>query len=279
MESEMTPTVRQESVGTAAVTAREQHEIQAAIISAKKFPRDENACFLKTLKCFERPSVAEGATYNFRRGKGEVAGPSVQCAREIARCWGNLRYGFRVISDDGDKVQLKGFAFDLETNSFVEIEDLFAKKVQRKNRDTSVTEWVTPDERDLRELTNKRGAIAVRNALLQILPSDFVDAALKQAAETCRAVAAKDLKVSKEDTIRRLVVAFDEIGVSSEMLEKRLGHALSLITEDEIVDLKAVWKSIHDGNSTRDEQFDVKGANRVSASEALKNVVEVTPAG
>ncbi len=51
----------------------------------------------------------------------------------------------------------------------MEIDDTFRKKIQRKRDGQTV--WVTPDERDLRELTNKRGAILERNCLLKLQPS------------------------------------------------------------------------------------------------------------
>jgi len=80
-----------DDVGGLAVISREQHEIQAAIISAKKFPRDENQAYAKAIKSVQRPSMAESATYNFPRGGKSISGPSVDLARELARCWGNIR--------------------------------------------------------------------------------------------------------------------------------------------------------------------------------------------
>lgn len=245
-------------IGVAAATSREKEEIQAAIIAAKKFPRDESASYVKAMKSFNRPSMAESALYSFPRGGKTIQGPSVDCARELARCWGNIRYGVQILSSDHESVHIRGFAYDLETNNRTESEAKFSKKIQRKNKHTGVTEWIEADERDLRELVNKHGAIAVRNALLQILPPDVVDDAEKAARETMAKAARNELGTNREDTVRKLAKAFDEIGVSSEMLSGWLGRDIKLITEDEIVSLKSIFKSIRDGNSQRDEHFGAK---------------------
>jgi hypothetical protein len=251
------PAIVPQEAGALAAVAQVQHEIQAAIVSAKKFPRDEAASYAKIIRSFERPAMAEDAAYSFPRGGKSVEGPSVQAAREFARCWGNIQYGIRIVSQDAENVHIKGFAVDLETNTRIEAEDSFPKKIQRKNKVTGLTEWITTtDERDLREMVNKRGAIAVRNCILQLIPSDVTADAMQKAKVTLKKSAAGELKANRDDVIKSLVLAFDSIGVSSEMLERRLGHALSLITEDEIVELKAVGKSIRDGNSRREEAFD-----------------------
>ena len=53
------------------------------------------------------------------------------------------------------------------------------------------TEWTVPDERDLRELTNRRGAICVRNAILALVPPDLVEDAMATADQTLEALLAE----------------------------------------------------------------------------------------
>jgi hypothetical protein len=244
-------------VGVAAAVAREQSEIQAAVFSAKKFPRNEQAARNKALASFERPTLAEGAQYAFPRGGKQIKGPSIDLAVECARTWGNMRYGIRIVKNDEEMVHIKGYALDLENNNYAEFEDEFAKKIQRKvQRDgQSITVWVTPDERDLRELINRRGAICVRNALLRLLPPDLID--------DCCAVADKTLQKgaqggSKQETVNRLTFAFSKLGVSAEMLEERLLHKLDIITPDEIIELQGIYKSMLDGHTKREDHFEVQ---------------------
>lgn len=246
-------------VGAVASVAREEAEVKAAIVLARRFPRDEAASYTRIIRSCDRPSFAEGAAYRFPRGGQQVTGPSIDLARELARCWGNIRYGLRIVSSDEEQVHIKGYAYDLEMNNFTEAEDKFAKLVQRKNRQTGKTEWVEPDERDLRELVNRRGAICVRNAILQLMPPDVVDDAMNRATDTLRKAAAGEIKQDPAQAMRRMASAFAEFGVTSEMLEKKLGHPLAAMSPDEFTSLRQIYTSMRDGQSKREEHFEVGG--------------------
>ena len=239
-----------------ALAHREQTEIQAAIASAKYFPRNEVAAALQVTKSFARIGLAEAARYSFPRGGKTISGPSVDCARELARVWGNLRYGIRVISMTDEMVHIRGFALDLETNSQTEYEDTFKRLVQRKGRDGE-TRWIEPDERDLRELISRRGSILYRNAILSILPPDLVDSALLTADKTLRSVASGELKASREDVVKSIAGRFDQFGVSIAMLENYLGHSLADANAEEVIQLKTIGKSLADGVTKRGDHFEL----------------------
>jgi len=251
------PEVIPHSAGEMAAVTREQSEIQAAIISAKRYPRNEQQAFVKAIKSFTRPSMAEAATYSFPRGGKTINGPSVDCARELARCWQNVRYGVRIISRTDKEMHIKGFAYDAESNNYVESEAQFMCLVQRKvdSPQGKVTKWIEPDERDLRELINKHGAIAVRNCILQILPPDLVDDVLATATTTLQKKSKNELSANREDVVKRLVVTFDRIGVSVSMLETKLGHSLDTINESELVELQQILHAIREGVAKREEYF------------------------
>jgi hypothetical protein len=244
-----------ETAGELAAVTREQTEIQSAIVAAKRFPRNEQAAFVRAVNSFTRLTMAEGATYNFPRGGKTVEGPSVDCARELARVWGNIRYGLRVVSQSSERMHIKAYALDLETNTYVEAEDEFSKLIQRRDKYSGETKWIQPDERDLRELMNRRGAIAIRNCILQVLPSDLVDDVLKTAKHTLQRDASSALEKNRDDIVKQLVVMFDRQGVSVSMLEAYLGHKLDVVTADEVAALKQILQSIRDGVAKRDEFF------------------------
>lgn len=225
-----------------AVAAQAQYEIQSAIVIARRFPRNEDAAFGKLMTACDRPSFAQEAEYVFPRGDAKISGPSVNVAREAARIWGNIRYGLYVVRDDEDSRQIRGFAWDLESNSKVEAEDDFQKLVYRK-RDGGG--WVKPDERDLRELTNRRGAILVRNCLLQLLPRDLIEDAIQRCRETLK----KDASANPEAARKKLILAFGDIGVNVSMLESRLRHPIGESSPAELAELRAIYSSIKDGNS------------------------------
>lgn len=221
--------------------AEKQFEIQSAITVAKRFPRNEDGAFQKLMKAADRTSFAEDAGYSFPRGGQTVEGPSVNLAREAARVWGNIRYGLEVIRDDEESRQIRGWAWDLESNVKVTAEDEFRKLIYRKKGG-----WIRPDERDLRELTNRRGAILIRGCVLQILPKDLIEDAMERCKATLRKRAAQD----PESARKKIILAFSEIRVTPEMLEQKLGHPLAQCSPAEIADLRTIYKSIADGNST-----------------------------
>ena len=239
--------------GTAAAVAREQSEVAGAIEAARAAPRNEAASYTRIIASCRRPGFAEVSRYSFPRGDTTIEGPSIDLAREIARCWGNMRCGIRIVSQDDEFVHIKGFAHDTETNNCAEYEDKFRKLIQRKRDGKTV--WIEPDERDLRELTNRRGAICLRNAILQLIPPDIVADAMATAKETLTAAAAGEVKQDRPASIRRMCVGFSDLGVSAAALEHYLGHGLDVVTDEELSDLRGVYKSVKDGNSRREEHF------------------------
>lgn len=259
---------------------REQTDVQAAIVSAKHFPRNEVACSLAVVKSFSRASLAETARYTFPRGGKNITGPSVDCARELARIWGNMRYGLRIVGMTEELVHIRGYAVDLESNSQSEYEDQFKRLVQRKGRDGQ-TSWVTPDERDLRELIGRRGAILIRNAILSLLPSDVIDSALAAADKTLRGLASGELKASREDVVKNLAARFDLLGVSVAMLENYLGHSLTDANAEEVTELKSIGKSLSDGMTKREDHFELSSEAATDGSTPLNRIKErlKTPKG
>lgn len=239
-----------------AVKATEiQAEVQAAAVMAMSRPRDEAQAFVRIQRSCKRPTFADGAEYRFPRGGTQVTGPSVKLAREMARCWGNLRHGIRVLSMTEDQVQVEGWAWDLETNTRVSAEARFGRKVQRKRKGKTI--WVEPDERDLRELINKHGAIALRNALLQLMPPDVTDEAVRLCRQTLRDAADGKLAEDRDATLRRIAVAWDALGVDTELLSAFLGKPFERADGGDVTELRAVYQSIRDGNSRVEDYFDV----------------------
>ena len=244
------PTVDQETgeVQISKSMAGVRAEIEGAIVSARHFPRNELAAYNSILNACKNVKLAEVALYKFPRGGATIEGPSINLAREQARMWGNIRSGLDIIADNEDIRTIEGWAWDVQTNSKVTAQDTFKKLIYRKKGG-----WIKPDERDLRELTNRRGAILKRNCILELIPRYITD----EAMATCKKAmtgAVKDPKAA----IKKIVKSFDSIGVTVEMIEKHLGHSIDTTTAEDIVDLTAIGQSIKDGNSTRGDHFDIK---------------------
>jgi len=235
--------VREEQSHELAVTPRQAmaaKEIEGAIIVARRFPRNEDSSRSRVIASCARATFAGQTIWKYPRGKKDIQGPTVKLAREMARCWGNIRYGFDVVHDDEESRTIQAWAWDVETNTRRSQDATFKKLVYR-----TTGGWVKPDERDLRELTNKHGETAVRNCLLHVMPPDLAEDAMVASRKTLTLNAAAD-----PDKARKLVAdGFSKIGVTVEDLEVYLDHPLRQMTPDEVADLRAIWKSISDGNS------------------------------
>ena len=239
-------------MSTTAAAAEANMTIQAAVIMARKFPRNEDQAFEALMRSCQRPRFAEVASYSFPRGGQQVSGASIKLAREAKRLWGNIRTGLEITFDEqGDGTtrdpglrRIRGWAWDLQTNTYESFEDSFLKLHQRKVRGVD-TQWIVPDERDLRELTFRRGAICVRNAILALMPPDLIDDARDEAAQTIEAQAKKDPEGEK----KKLIMGFSRLKVTPEMLEELIGHPLAQASPAEIANLRQVFVSIRDGNT------------------------------
>lgn len=226
--------------------AMARYEIEGAIIIAKKYPRNEEAAYTGIIKACRRLSFAGDSMYTFPRGGEDIEGPSVYLAREMARLWGNIRYGFDVISDDDESRVLRAWAWDVQTNTRTSADASFKKLIFRRKGG-----WQTPDERDLRELTNRHAAFAVRNALLSLMPSDFIDDALNEARKTLNG----DAQNNPDEFRKKTLLAFDGLGVTADQLSQYLGKPIANATYKELTGLRGVWSSIKDGNSKWEEHL------------------------
>ncbi len=240
-------------LSTSSLMVAAQMEVQGSIIIAKKFPRNEDQTFAKLMKTCDRTSFAEKAVYSYPRGGQTVSGPSVNLAREAARLWGNLEYGLLVIRDDENSRHIRAWAWDKETNTKTFAEDSFEKLIFRKGKGS-----IKPDERDLRELTNRRGAILIRNCLLQLLPRDLVEDAVIEVAKTLK----QDAKQDPEAARKKIILAFSQLNITPEMIEKKLKHPVSQCSPEELAELRQIWQSINDGNSVWGDYLEeVDGGN------------------
>lgn len=253
MDNEKSLQIRPEGELSVATQATEVYEeIRAAVFLAKQFPRNLDQCWQSLMQACQRKTLAQKAVYKFPRGGTNVTGPSVYLARVAAQCYGNIRFGLKVLRDDGDSLLIQGWAWDIEHNNRIEAEDRFQKLVQRKVKSADgqagTTQWVKPDERDLRELVFRRGAILIRNCLLQVMPFDLIEDAVAQAAK-----ALKDNIKDPQGEKKHLLHDFADLGVTAEMLQDYVGA--TEWTAENIVDLTQVLTAIRDGQAKREEFF------------------------
>lgn len=239
----LAPASREITPHSSAAAAIQQ--IQAAVIIAQQKQRIEGNARTRIMESLERFEFADEALYRFPRGNTEVDGASVYLARELSKFWGNMRSGWVQTADieandhEPGMAAIEGFAWDLETNSYKAYQQTVRKLIFRKGKG-----WIEPDERELRELVARIGSMLERNAILNLLPVDLIEASKDKARQTI-AQGAK-----KSELITKTVKAFGEIGITPAMLEKKLGHGLEKISGEELTDLRGIFKSIRDNQST-----------------------------
>lgn len=238
-------------------------EVQAQYVIAKKFPRDELDSYQRIIKACKRPFLAEQAVYCYRRGSAEVTGASIRLAEAIAQAWGNIDCGVRELNQEDGMSVAESYAIDLETNTRVS-KTFHVKHV----RDTKQGKKALTDSRDIYEMVANQGARRLRACILGVIPGDVVEAAIAQCTKTLES---SDVPMSEQ--IRRVLMAFDEVGVNHENIEKFLGHKLEATIPKEIVTLRGIYKSIKDGITDRSQFFDIASARSESARAELLDVV------
>lgn len=245
-------------------SSRASQEVQAAMIIAKRFPRDENTAIVKIRNACKRKKLAEMAIYTYPRGGTSVEGPSIRLAEAIAQCWGNLDFGVVELEQRNGESTCMAYCWDLEANTRQ------TKIFQVKHvRDTKSGQKALRDFRDIYELVANQGARRVRACILGVIPGDVIDEAVEEVNKTLKSGDTRPIS----DRVRAMAVAFDDIGVSIQMIEGRLRHNLDATNEQELIALRKIYQSIKDGASVREDWFTLPTSQAVSDSidDALKN--------
>lgn len=238
------------AVGTAMASGRVAQEVQAAMVVAKRFPRDEDNAVARILKACNRKSLAEQACYEYTKGAAKVTGPSIRLAEVLAQNWGNIDFGFvelerRKAAGVGTSL-VSAHAWDLETNTRRSI--VFEV---RHWRDTKGGGYAITDERDIYELIANQAARRMRACILAVIPGDIQDAAV----EACDRTLAGQSSEPLSDRVRVMLAKFLDIGVSKDMIDAKLGHKTDAITQQQFARLGKIFTSIRDGVGSVVEHF------------------------
>lgn len=243
--------------GTVAIeSSRAVAEAQGKLLIAKKFPRNETEAFAKAIQSCQRPGLASKAFYSYPRGKETVTGVTIRFAEELARCYGNLDYGIKELSNSNGQSEMQAYCWDLETNT-MSLQNFTNKHI----RESKYGNTELKSQRDIYELNANMGARRLRSRILAILPPDLVEECIQE----CRRTLAGDNSTPIIDRINKMVVAFQKIGVSKEQLEKRLNHTVESVTEEELVELTGIYNGIRTKETKVSEWFEQpKTANKLT---------------
>lgn len=245
------------------VTTRQAQEVQAAMVIAKRFPRDEVESYNRIIRACKRVSLAEQAMYEYPRGKTKVTGPSIRLAEMAAQNWGNIDYGIIELEQRRGESQVMAYAWDLETNT--RQTKIFTVPHIRETKNGNVP---LTDPRDIYEMVANQGARRVRACILGVIPGDVIESAIDQ----CNATLQGQSKEPLIDTIRKIVGTFKEqFGVDSSMLEKYIGCKTDAFSMTDLIRLKKVYRSLCDGMAKREDYFDLAPEDKADANPEIKN--------
>jgi hypothetical protein len=221
-------------------------EAQGQLVLAKRFPRDEMAAHAKLMNSCKLMGLASVAFYNVPRAGGSVSGPSIRLAEEIARVYGNFEYGHKELSRSEGKSEVLVYAWDKENNNYSTRQITVMHVV-----DTKTGPKPCRDQKDIDDKIANVASKQMRGRILALLPKFMVEDAIQQ----CRATLAGNVQEPIEARVRKMAQAFAVFGVSVEMLQNYLGHPLSSVTSDQLVDLIGIHNAIRDGGIKASEFF------------------------
>lgn len=239
---------QEQGVMAEAAMQREVAEVQTAMVIAKRFARNQVQAMDRILIACQRPSLAEGALYSYSRGGTDITGPSIRLAEAIAQQWGNLQFGIRELEQRFGESTVEAYAWDLETNT----RQVKVFQVKHIRHTKARGAYALVDPRDIYEMVANQGARRLRSCILGIVPGDVVEAAVAQCETTLKAKA----DISPE-AVQKMVTVFGEIGVTKEMIEKRIQRKLESITPAQIIALRKIYNSIKDGMSAPADWFEI----------------------
>lgn len=221
------------------MVSRQAQEVQAAMVVAKRFPRDEVLAMDRILKACQRTSLAAAAVYEYPRGGETVTGPSIRLAEALAQNWGNVDFGVIELEQRPGESQVMAYAWDLETNT--RQSKVFTVPHIRQTKSGS---YPLKDPRDIYEMVANQGARRMRACILGVIPGDVVDAAIAQCDKTLKESNKKPL----EERITNMCEKFqNDFQITVDALEKYIGRKAQAFSETDVIRLGKVYRSLKDG--------------------------------
>lgn len=246
------------SGGNDVVYLQDKATIDMQITTAKAYPRNirratDNAVAVVTMDF----DTASTCTYAVPRGGKQITGASVHLAKILAQFWGNLRVEAKVIAIDNKHITSQAVAYDLENNLAIKVE------VKR-----SIIGKFGRFNDDMITVTGNAGnSIAMRNAILSVIPRAVVDKVYKSALSTITGdISDKAKLIAKR---KQVLDSFNETyGVNEQEVLKVIGKAsIDHITAEDLVTLIGIGQAIKDGDVTIEETFRPKATKTSNATQ------------
>ena len=263
IEQDSTNLTQFNSVQTEIEKSRALQEVQGAIVMARKFPRDEAFALEKLKKTAKNLKFAEQAIYAYPRGGSMITGPSIRAAETLAAYWGNVLYGTKELSRNSAEhsSEVMSYCWDMETN--VRSERFF--KVSHI-RETKGGGYTLTSDRDIYEKVANDGSRRLRASILAIIPKYVTD----ELMEYCEATLVGSTGKTLEERISEMLDKFEQIGISKEIIEKKMGVKVDKFVAKNVVMLGYIYNSIKDNVAPATQFFDIPTPVQEQVNSALK---------
>jgi len=263
MDNQSTSALAPRNAQTDMMVTRQAQEVQVMMGAAKRFPRDELYAMERIKKSCQRMTLAEAAIYQYPRGGQQVSGPSIRLAEAIAQNWGNMDFGVIELERREGASEMMAYAWDLETNT-----RSTKTFTVRHKRDTKQGSKELTDERDIYEMAANQGARRVRSCIMNVVPGDVLDMAVKEARKTL----ADGDKRPVNEILKEMLKAFKDIGVTQDKIERYLDKKAADLLKEDLVDLRGIYTAIKGGQSKKEDYFGKEDPTANSRDEAQKRL-------
>lgn len=250
-----TENTEMEVIPPSALEAITRGEIDIQIATAHRFPRSmqqfkKRAIEMATLD----EETAASCIYSRPVGGGKFAeGLSVRMAEIVGACYGNLRVGAMIVSQNERQVVTRGFAHDLESN-FASTSETVEATIKKDGKPY--------DERMRAVIAKAALSKSRRDATFQVVPK----ALCKGIEMEARRVAIGDATTIAKRR-QNVVTWIERLGIAKE----RVWSALAIKGEDDLgidqlTTLIGLKTAIKDGEVSVDDAFPIPGAENKTAS-------------
>lgn len=224
-------------------------EVLGAMTLSKKFPRNMEKVKKDLFSLCQNKDFAESSFWQVPRKGKMLEGASIRLAEAAALAMTNIHYGITTaLGEDQNSTTFTVYALDLESNT--KVSRTFTRKHER-----NVKGKIYPifDPNAVYELIASDSSKRLRVCLFGVIPGYLIDAALEKCKETLR------LEKNKDETVQKIVQAFQEHDVSRTDLEKYLDKQLSEINSNDLMLLRGALNGIKQGITTKEDIFKKEG--------------------
>jgi len=236
--------------------AIDRAEFDTQIATAKRYPRSTGNCVREAIEMVqENEETAQACIYALPRGGKTIKGKSIALALTLANCWGNIRMGARIMDVNDTTVEVVGICHDLEKN--VRQDVTITRRITDKNGKRYNDDMIAVT-------CNAAASIAIRNAILKVIPSIYSDRVYNAAIETALG---NQRPISERRT--KAVEHFNKLGLDEKHLLAYVKRAkIEDMTSDDLETLYGLASAIKTDEVSIDDVI----------AQAKVEMGEVTPA-